>query len=118
VNDDDELDFERLARPSTVFLKHIVELAPAQSLRCDAQAMQDAILILTAGEIELECSGGARHRFNRGAVLCLAPLQPSVVRNVGAAAARLLAISRRAAGPEDRGRDPATDLRRKGRSSP
>jgi hypothetical protein len=104
VNDDDELDFERLARTSTAFWNHVVELAPAQSMPCDAPEMRDAIVLLTAGEIELECSSGARHRFGRGAVLCLAPLHPSVVRNVGVASARLLAISRRV--PEPRGTSP------------
>jgi NAD(P)-dependent dehydrogenase (short-subunit alcohol dehydrogenase family) len=90
---DDELDVDRLAQTST-FRKRVVELVPEQVLPSNAAVWDDAIVFLTEGEIELEFRGGARQHFGRGAVLCLAPLPPGVVRNVGAVPARLIAISR------------------------
>jgi quercetin dioxygenase-like cupin family protein len=90
---DDELDLDRLAQTST-FRKRVVDLVPEQVLPSNAAVWDDAIVFLTAGEIELEFRGGERQRFGRGAVLCLAPLPPGVVRNVGAVPARLIAFSR------------------------
>jgi hypothetical protein len=94
-----EIDVDRLGRDSALFRRRVVELAPEQEVRLDADVWQDAIVFLTAGEVELECEAGFRHRFGRGAIVCLAHLRLSIMRNSGAAPARLLAISRRAACP-------------------
>ena len=99
MSDDGEIDVDRLGRDSALFRRRVVELAPQQEVRLHADAWRDAIVFLTAGEVELECEAGVRHRFGPGAILCLAPLRLSVMRNRGAAPARLLAISRRAASP-------------------
>jgi hypothetical protein len=94
MTDGDELDLDLLAQTATGFRRRVVELAPDQVLRFDAAAWKDTIVVLTAGEIELECSSGERRRFGRGAILCLARLPLSFVRNSGPEPARLLAISR------------------------
>ena len=93
---EDELDLERLAETySPTFGKRIVELQPADALAYDRSIWQDAIVFVTAGEIELECSSGQRHRFRDGDVLCLAALPVRTLRNVGRTQARLLTIWRR-----------------------
>lgn len=77
------------------FRARVVELAPAEFVRFDPDAWADEIVLLTAGEIELECQRGERRRFGAGSILCLSPLPLAVVRSVGAEPARLLAVSRR-----------------------
>ncbi len=93
--DPDEIDAERLAREVPArFGKRTVELAPASALAYDASSWRDAIVFVTAGEIELECSSGARRRFRQGDILCLARLPLRLLRNAGTAPARLLVIWR------------------------
>jgi hypothetical protein len=99
MSDDGEIDLDRIGRDSALFRRRVVELGPEQELRLDADAWRDAIVFLTAGEVELECGRGERHRFGRGAILCLAQLRRGVMRNGGSEPVVLLAISRRAAGP-------------------
>lgn len=97
MNDDAELDPGRLASASPeLFRARIVELAPGRALRFEAAAWEDAIVFLTAGEIELECRAGQSRRFALGAVLCLSALPLASVRSVGVEPARLVAISRHA----------------------
>ena len=94
----DEIDVEGIARQASArFGTWMVELPAASVLDYDATSWEDAIVFVTAGEIELECSSGARRRFCRGDILCLAPLPVRLVRNVGGRPARLLAVWRRGA---------------------
>lgn len=99
MNDADEIDLDRLTRrlPARVGTR-TVELAPASVLAYDAASWQDAIVFVTAGEIEVECVSGERGRFRHGDILCFAPLPVRVIRNAGAAPAQLLAIWRRRTG--------------------
>jgi hypothetical protein len=92
---DDELDLDRLARDSPHFRRRVVELAPDEELRIDADPWRDAIVFLETGELELECVAGECRRFATGAVLCFTP-PVSVLRNCGRDRAQLIAISRRA----------------------
>jgi glyoxylate utilization-related uncharacterized protein len=93
----DKLDVERLAETaSSGFCKRVVELEPESLLLYEADAWRDAIVFVTAGEIELECTSGERHRFRRGDILCLEPFPIRAVRNSSRAPARLLAVRRRA----------------------
>ena len=93
----EELDAERLVDGSSVsFAKSVVTLAPGRVLAYDEAAWHDAIVFVTAGEIELECLGGTVHRFCRGDILWLDHLPLRAVRNPSPVEARLLAISRRA----------------------
>jgi hypothetical protein len=89
----DELDLDRLARDSLHFRRRVVELAPDDELRVDAEPWPDTIAFLETGEVELECVAGECRRFAAGAVLCFARLR--VLRNSGSESARLIAISRR-----------------------
>ena len=94
----DELDVERLVQiTSALFGRRIVDVEPGSSLDHKAALWQDAIVFVATGEIELECSGGERHRFRRGDILSLARVPIRHVHNGGSAPARLLAIWRRTA---------------------
>ena len=91
---DDELDPERLARDCARFSRRVIELAPGRELQLDPEIWQDAIIFVTAGEIELECVSGERRRFARASVLCFTPVV-RLLRSRGDEPARLVAISRR-----------------------
>ena len=91
-----ELDPERLAR-SPDYVRLEIDLAPGQELLLDAAAWREAILFVTAGEIEVQCGSGQRRRFAREAILCVAPTV-RLLRNGGNEPARLIAISRRVGG--------------------
>ena len=55
----------------------------------------DALVVVEAGELELECKGGSCARFGGGAVLVLHPLPLKTLRNPGGHALLLTAVSRR-----------------------
>jgi hypothetical protein len=55
----------------------------------------DALVVVSCGEIELECLGGTRHRFGRGDLLWLAGLPLRALHNPGREPALLVAVSRR-----------------------
>ena len=79
------------------FSRRTVELSGGEELLVAAHAWRDTIVFLEAGEIELECAAGGRRRFGAGAVLCVLPTV-RVVRHVGSAPARLIAVARQPAG--------------------
>jgi hypothetical protein len=56
---------------------------------------RDALVVVTRGEIELECVGGESCRFGRGSVLCLVGLPLRALRSHGSEPALLVAVSRR-----------------------
>jgi quercetin dioxygenase-like cupin family protein len=99
MTDADEIDVAWLVRGLPArFAERTTEVAPGSVLAYDATSWQDAIVFVTAGEIELECSSGERRRFHQGDILCLAPIPVRLLRNVGTTPARLLAIWRRRTG--------------------
>jgi hypothetical protein len=55
---------------------------------------RDALVVVTRGEIELECAGGEACRFGRGSVLCLEGLPVRSLRSRGSEPAVLFAVSR------------------------
>jgi hypothetical protein len=61
----------------------------------DETDWQDAIVVVERGEIEVECLGGSRRRFESGDVLWLIGLPFRTVRNRGREGALLVAVSRR-----------------------
>ncbi len=93
----EDLDPERLVADSAYFERRVIDLAPGQSVVPDRSTWRDALVFVTAGEIEVECSSGQRRRFPRGAMLCLTPTL-RVLRAGGDAPARLIAISRKQIG--------------------
>jgi hypothetical protein len=87
-------DPERLQADSANFERRVIDLAAGHSLVLDRSTLRDAVVFLTAGEIEVVCISGQRRCFARGAILCLTPTL-RVLRATGTAPVRLVAISRR-----------------------
>ena len=77
------------------FCTYLVTIEPECVLPYDHAAWRDAIVFVTAGEIELQCVSGAVQRFRRGHILWLANLPLKAVRNPSQVPARLVAVSRR-----------------------
>ena len=93
----DDVDPERLGTdPALPFVRTTLILARGRALAYDPEQWRDAIVFITAGQIELECENGMVERFGRGCILCLADLALRAVRSTGATPARLVSISRRA----------------------
>lgn len=96
MSDADAIDVERLAQtPSAALSKQVVELAVGEVLAVDAASWRDAIVFVTAGEIDVECGSGAGRRFCDGDVLCFARVSARTLRNRGRGHARLLVVRRR-----------------------
>ena len=77
------------------FARRRITLAPRASLAFDAAAWTDAIVLVERGTLELVGRAGVRRRFGAGAVLALAPLDLSALRNPGAEPVELVAVTRR-----------------------
>ena len=60
-----------------------VVLAPGRVVHCPDGAWDDTLVVVCAGELEVECHSGQRARFDAGAVLTLAYLKVRSVRNPG-----------------------------------
>jgi hypothetical protein len=56
---------------------------------------RDALVVVSRGEIELDCVGGESWRFGPGSVLYLAGLPLRALRSRGTEPALLVAVSRR-----------------------
>lgn len=78
----------------TAFERRIVHLQPGARLDCREPLWQDALVVVLAGELDVECSGGEGHRFCEGDVLTLARLSRPCARNNGVGPTQLLAIWR------------------------
>ena len=92
----DEIDPEGLVTdPARPFVRTTLILAPGRALAYDPGEWRDAIVFVTAGQIELECENGLAERFGRGSIICLADLALRAIRSTGTTPARLVSISRR-----------------------
>jgi Cupin domain len=80
---------------ATAFDVRVVEVPPGGERPCPAGEWDDALLVVDRGEIELDCAGGSRRRFGRGAVLGFRGLPVRALRNPGPEPAVLVAVSRR-----------------------
>jgi hypothetical protein len=69
-------------------------IAPGRERPYVGAEWRDALVVVEAGTIELECVGGARPRFERGDILFLAGLPLRAIRNVGEAPALVSAVRR------------------------
>ena len=95
--DRDSLDVDRIARTAwPTFGQRIVAVQPGGALPFDPATWQDAIVFVLAGELDVQCSSGAGHRFQQGDILCFMGLSVRSLRNSGPVPARLLAIWRTA----------------------
>jgi quercetin dioxygenase-like cupin family protein len=72
-----------------------VVIAAGDELPYDRADWDDALVVVDAGEIELECVLGGRARFQLGDILCLAGLSLRTLRNPGDEPALLVAVTRR-----------------------
>jgi hypothetical protein len=76
------------------FEKRTVIIEPNHARLYDETEWGDSLVIVERGEVELECRGGSRPTFRRGAVLCLEGLPIRAIHNRGSEAAILVAVSR------------------------
>lgn len=83
-------------RPSPRFLVREVVIEASGSRPYDRGAWADALVVVEAGVLEVECLRGLRVSFRQGAVLHLDALPARTLRNPGAGPLRLSAVSRRA----------------------
>jgi hypothetical protein len=74
----------------------MVTIPAGTSLDFDERAWRDAIVVLEAGELEVECLRGGRQSFAVGAIMCLAGLELKTLSSTGTEAVVLTAVSRRA----------------------
>jgi hypothetical protein len=88
-------------RLSSTFAKRVVTLEPGTSRPYLAHEWADALVVVEAGEVQLECDDGGRRRFAAGAVMWLAGLGLLALHNDGVEPAVLVAVSRRRAPPEE-----------------
>ena len=80
---------------AAAFDVRVVELPPGRERATHEAEWRDALVVVDRGEIELDCVGGSRRRFGRGAVLWLGGLPLRALRNPGDERAVLVAVSRR-----------------------
>jgi quercetin dioxygenase-like cupin family protein len=86
---------------SSSFVKQVVTLEPGTSRPYLAHEWRDALVVVEAGEVQLECEDGGRRRFAAGAVMWLVGLGLLALHNEGAEPAILVAVSRRRAPPQE-----------------
>ncbi len=78
------------------FVAWVVMLTPDEARRIDPAVWDDALVVVERGRIEIEVPDGARHTFERGAVLHLGG--SIILRNPGADTAVVAAVRRRRTG--------------------
>jgi hypothetical protein len=93
-SDGERLTFLGRDVPSAFALQSVT-IAAGASLAFDETQWDDALVILEAGALEVECHSGRRRRFAPGAVMVLAGLDLRTLHSVGPDAALLVAVSRR-----------------------
>jgi len=81
-------------RSTARFTRQIVEVPPGGLLDHEAPVWREALVVVLAGEIVVECSCDQRHRFVRGDILSFARLPLRSVQNEGPCQTRLLAVWR------------------------
>jgi hypothetical protein len=73
----------------------MVTIPAGSSLAFDEHAWRDAIVVLEAGELEVECLHGGRRSFAVGAMMWLVGLELKTLHSTGTEAVVLTAVSRR-----------------------
>jgi hypothetical protein len=81
--------------PHGDFAVRDIALAPGATRPYREREWRDALVMVRAGQIELEDAAGAIARFGAGDILCLAGAPLRALHNRGPQPALLLAISRR-----------------------
>src|SRR6478752_1162467 len=94
-DDGDSLDVDRIARTvRPTFGRRVVAVPPGEAMPFDPHTWEDAIVFVLAGEVDVQCSSGAGHRFQQGDILWFTGLSVRSLRNGGSVPVRLLAIWR------------------------
>jgi FAD/FMN-containing dehydrogenase len=89
---DDRLCIDAFGREG--FERHVVVIAPGAEQPIFDAEWRDRLIVVEAGQVELECRGGARARFVRADVLFVDGLSVCLVRNPGRVPAVLGTVAR------------------------
>ena len=81
--------------PRRAFALREIALAPGAARPYRRREWRDSLVMIRAGQIDLEGATGAVARFGVGDLLCLAAVPLRALRNPGPQLTVLLAISRR-----------------------
>jgi hypothetical protein len=93
-DDSEPISFAGKKLPGRFVLRELViEIAGERSYHRPEWA--GALVVVEAGELEIECVGGTTARFHDGAVLCLDGLPIRRLRNRGPCPLRLSLVSKR-----------------------
>jgi hypothetical protein len=76
------------------FSRRVLRVAPGLELDLETNGVPDAIVVVNEGEVELECTKGARRRFGCGSIITIARLSVAHARSVGPGPLVLVAVSR------------------------
>jgi hypothetical protein len=75
--------------------RHVVSIPVGHSHPYAEDEWRDALVMITTGELEIECAFGGRRHFEQGAILWLVGLDVRWLHNAGHATVTLTAIRRR-----------------------
>jgi FAD/FMN-containing dehydrogenase len=89
---EDRLSFDALELQG--FERRVVVIAPGAERPVVDAEWRDRLIVVEAGEVELECRGGARARFVRGDVLFIDGLAVCLIGNPGRVPAILATVAR------------------------
>ena len=84
--------------PSWVHRREVA-IEPGGARPYDESEWRDALVVVEQGEVTLECTRGGSTTFRRGDILWLVDVPVRIMRNLGAEAAVLIAVSRRDPNP-------------------
>jgi hypothetical protein len=108
-DDGERVSFAGKTLPQKFVLRELViEVAGDRSY--DRREWAGAIVVVEAGELEIECVDGTAVRFHNGAVLCLDALPIRRLRNRGPCPLRLSVVAKRE--PPTSAASPAASLGR------
>jgi hypothetical protein len=93
MDDLDRISFLDVPCPPNFRLRTLT-LQPCDAIDYRGADWVDALVVVERGELEIECSSGARAWFQEGAILVLADLTVGCLRNSGSGPLVLSAISR------------------------
>jgi hypothetical protein len=93
-DDGERLSFMGRELPQGFAARHIA-IDSGCERRYDPTEWSDSLVVVEAGDLELECVGGTCARFDRGAVLFLDSLPLKTLRNCGGEPVLLIAVLRR-----------------------
>jgi hypothetical protein len=78
--------------PPEGFSRRVLRAAPGREI--SLEHARDAIVVVEAGELELECRAGGCRRFARGSMIPIARLPVAHLRSVGSCPLVLVAVAR------------------------